>query len=379
MSVVTVIVPIYNMSAYIDKCVESVLNQTYKDFVLLLIDDGSTDDSFKKCVHWSDKDNRISLVRKKNTGLGPTRNLGIKICETDYVTFLDADDWWHPKFLEYMIKGTEGGGNDVVLCDINFVYNTYNCGLKYNRSLLRFSSKNPKLEESWNLINRARTFLWGKLYKKSLFIDYNIEQPAHSYEDVAVTPYIIARARSVYYVSEGLYYYWRNRQGSIVNNFSSLKGLIYSLCELYQRFDGSGMLDIYYPSLRQLFWGQLLFVNHKINGCFSSESLQEQEQINHEIKKIVCECFPELKHMFTYTFAVLYDDKDIVDALRKIIIDEKQILPSGRATEADFCINYSSSGYEENNSLVICLQNKVSDRECLLWNIADEIFKQLWD
>lgn len=100
MDLVTVVIPVYNTAAYLDCCVESVVNQTYRNLQILLIDDGSTDGSGKRCDQWAAQDPRITVIHKKNEGLGMARNTGIALAEGKYLCFLDSDDCLHPAVVE---------------------------------------------------------------------------------------------------------------------------------------------------------------------------------------------------------------------------------------------------------------------------------------
>ena len=90
---ISFIIPVYNVSLYLDKCLESIVNQTYKNIEIILIDDGSTDISLEKCMEWKNRDKRILVITKQNEGLGITRNLGIKIAKGKYLIFVDSDDY----------------------------------------------------------------------------------------------------------------------------------------------------------------------------------------------------------------------------------------------------------------------------------------------
>ena len=89
----SIIVPVYNVEKYIGKCIESIVNQTYKDLEIILVDDGSTDNSGKICDEWARKDKRIKVIHKKNGGLSDARNAGLDICTGDYIGFVDSDDY----------------------------------------------------------------------------------------------------------------------------------------------------------------------------------------------------------------------------------------------------------------------------------------------
>ena len=94
---VSVIIPVYNVEQYLNRCIDSVLNQTYKDFEIILVDDGSTDKSGEICDVYAEKDSRITVIHKENGGLSDARNFGIDAARGDFLTFLDSDDYFHPE------------------------------------------------------------------------------------------------------------------------------------------------------------------------------------------------------------------------------------------------------------------------------------------
>lgn len=98
----SIIIPLYNKSAYIEKAIDSVLGQTLNEFELIVVNDGSTDDGLEKVLHYTD--NRIRLINQQNSGVSTARNTGVKAAKYDYIAFLDADDWWEPTYLEEMKK-----------------------------------------------------------------------------------------------------------------------------------------------------------------------------------------------------------------------------------------------------------------------------------
>ena len=99
---ISIIIPVYNVSEWLDQCLESVVNQTFSDFEVILIDDGSTDGSGQKCREWAEKDCRIRLISKSNEGPSKARNLGLQKAVGTYLAFLDADDWIDSRYLEIM-------------------------------------------------------------------------------------------------------------------------------------------------------------------------------------------------------------------------------------------------------------------------------------
>ena len=111
---VSVIIPIYKVEEFIHECVESVLSQTYKDFEILLVDDGSTDSCGEICDDFSKSDNRIKVIHKQNGGLSDARNVGLSLARAEYIYFLDSDDWIENNLLECVLEKMEKGYDMVV-------------------------------------------------------------------------------------------------------------------------------------------------------------------------------------------------------------------------------------------------------------------------
>ena len=114
---ISLIVPIYNVASYVDRCVASLVNQTYSNLEILLVDDGSTDGSGALCDEWAKKDSRIHVVHKENGGLSDTRNQGIKLSKGDYLAFIDGDDYIAPEYCEKLYQALAAHDADIALCN----------------------------------------------------------------------------------------------------------------------------------------------------------------------------------------------------------------------------------------------------------------------
>lgn len=119
---ISVVVPVYNVEKYLDRCVESILVQTFQDFELILVDDGSPDNCPQMCDNWAERDSRIRVIHKENGGLPDARNYGINAACGEYITFVDSDDWVEKEFLETLYQGMIQNNADVVQCNYQQVY-----------------------------------------------------------------------------------------------------------------------------------------------------------------------------------------------------------------------------------------------------------------
>ena len=112
----SVVIPVYNVEKYLDKCVESIVNQTFKDLEIILVDDGSTDESGKMCDEWTEKDTRIKVIHKINGGLSSARNAGIKQAKGEYISFIDSDDFVEQDMYATMVEALDRTGKDIASC-----------------------------------------------------------------------------------------------------------------------------------------------------------------------------------------------------------------------------------------------------------------------
>lgn len=171
MPLVSVIVPVYKVEDYLDRCIKSILSQTFRDFELIIIDDGSPDKCPKMCEHWAIKDERIVVIHQRNQGLSAARNSGIKIAKGEFLTFVDSDDWISENMLEVLIGLIQKYDADISVCDFlrtdskkNVVPRKEKAEKVYNRD--EFMDIILKIHS-----NRTVHYAWGKLYKREVIDD----------------------------------------------------------------------------------------------------------------------------------------------------------------------------------------------------------------
>ena len=121
MDLISVIVPIYNVEQYLDRCVKSIVEQTYTNLEIILVDDGSPDNCGAMCDSWAARDNRIKVIHKENGGLSDTRNAGLGIATGDFISFIDSDDWIESAFYEKLLTAIRESNAEVAACATNFV------------------------------------------------------------------------------------------------------------------------------------------------------------------------------------------------------------------------------------------------------------------
>ena len=191
---VSVIVPVYNTEKYLEKCLDSIVNQTYKDIEIIIINDGSTDNSSKIINKYVDKYSNIVYKEITNHGQGYARNLGIKLSSGDYIMFLDSDDYVDVDIISKMINKI--GTCDVAVCDI---YKVINNELVEFKNYYNYSNDNINL-----MLSHPGPV--AKLYKKEVIKNVSFLENVY-YEDLSFTPVISLNVNKVCYINEYLYYY----------------------------------------------------------------------------------------------------------------------------------------------------------------------------
>jgi len=198
---ISVIVPIYNAEKYLNKCVDSLINQTKKELEFILVNDGSTDKTEE--IIKSYKDSRIKYFKNKNQGIGKTRNFGIEKATGKYIMFLDSDDYLKNNACEILYKSVEKTDADLAICDFCKIYDS---GVEEKIKLLSF--KPTTLRKTPSLVNEINLAPWNKLYKKELITKNKIKFVENlKYEDAPFVIEAFSKAGKIIKVDEYLNYY----------------------------------------------------------------------------------------------------------------------------------------------------------------------------
>lgn len=212
---ISVILPIYNVEAYLQQSVDSVLNQSYKDLEIILVDDGSKDSSVSLCDDYAKKDTRIKVIHKPNGGLSDARNVGTEAATGDWIFYLDSDDWMEQNTLETLLDFAEKNYCDVVQGGLYYAYPDHL--LKREEKEPTVLNKEAAMKEL--IINdRVKNFAWGKLYKASLVKDLKFPK-GKFYEDSFWQHLVMDRVNS-YGILDTPFIYYRQRPDSISGTIS---------------------------------------------------------------------------------------------------------------------------------------------------------------
>lgn len=212
----SIIIPIYNVEKFLNKCLNSVLKQIEKDDELILINDGSTDNSFNICKNIKEKykKNNIILINKKNEGVAIARNIGLKKATGDYIFWIDSDDWLDDNCIKIIKNVIEKTKSDIILFDF------YNVNKKDIRPCFMFKEER-RLNKKEILIEVAqdsfRSFLWRTVVKRDIYENIYFPEGVQMMEDFSIYHLLFHKAKTFYYIRKPLYYY------RLVNNSLSQK------------------------------------------------------------------------------------------------------------------------------------------------------------
>lgn len=286
---VSVIIPVYNVREWIDECMESVMNQTFADFEVILVNDGSTDGSDIKCYEWMKKDNRIVVISKRNEGLSKARNDGIKTAKGDYIMFLDSDDWIDCSCLEKMYTRMIETNADIVECDV-YRYDDQTGEITY-RACYGNLGRDYTLEER---MKYGYTAIWKCMFRKALFTEYKVLFPDCHSPARAVYALLLALSKRVENIHEALYYYRRFRNGSLsevprINQGDENAIGILAMDNLLQGFERCGLYQQYEKLLQEIVKIKL---SDLLAGMFYRRKKEEFLQLTGKYYSFVAERFP---------------------------------------------------------------------------------------
>ena len=241
---ISVIVPVYNVEQYLERCVDSIINQTYTNLEIILVNDGSTDNSGKLCDELAKKDERIRVIHKENGGLSDARNRGIDESESDLVGFIDSDDYIDSDMYEVLLKNLNDTDADLSMCALYDVYNNTPEAQVTNKGTWKLSS-----EQAIKMVMEAKILsvtAVNKLYRKSLFTDLKFEVGKIA-EDAFIMIKLLDKCEKIVATNEKKYYYV-HRENSITTQKFSTKFL--NVIEAYEQ--NSNIILEKYPKLKDV-------------------------------------------------------------------------------------------------------------------------------
>jgi len=367
---VSLIVPVFNSGRLLIKCLESIENQLYTNLEVIMIDDGSTDNSKNICERFVKSDNRFKYIFQKHQGVSVARNTGIEFSSASYISFVDSDDTIEPEYIKVMLNDMLLYDADLGVCDINYI-DSHSMVKKISK--IRFGTNPVRISDDYSVVNKSRTFIWGKIYKKYIF--NNLRFPNVNFgEDIAVTTIAMAKANVISHTPKPLYNYLRNINGSLSDNSRNIVDLVFAFKWTHEKLLDMRIYHKMKNAFKILLVGQTRFVYRrfeKYNFPYISATINE-------LIRFTEECNNEIKGFFDMKFYAYENDNILYQALDKAVINEAQIVTN--SDDADYIIMYSHKSIKIDNKEIIeiIMTDECSeDEETILFNIAEQIITNL--
>lgn len=218
MDLISVIVPVYKVEKYLDCCVESITNQTYKNLEIILVDDGSPDNCPKMCDEWAQKDSRIKVIHKENGGLSDARNAGMAIATGEVISFIDSDDYIDLNMYELLINKMHETDSDIVSCGVNWVDESggvLKCDMVLSDVVFSTEEAMKELLDDGAL----KQPVWNRIYKKEIALTIPFEK-GKCHEDVFWSYQAVGKSKRICVINQALYCYVQRSDSIMGQSFS---------------------------------------------------------------------------------------------------------------------------------------------------------------
>ena len=289
MAKVDIVVPIYNVEEYLDKNIKSLINQTYQDIRIICVNDGSTDNSASIIEKYIKEDCRVELYSKENGGLSDARNYGLKKVNSEYVMFIDSDDFCEPEMVETALDEAEKTEADMVVFGYNQYYSKTNTKEQIS---LNVADGVMNLENNPELIAYTPNCAWNKLYKTSLFVENGILYPkGFRYEDLGTTSKLILLSEKIAYINKPLYNYLIDRPNNITQQVDEKLYHVLKMCnEIITFYKERNSFEKYYNELNYLVERNLINALRKVvnlkNKKFVFKFIDDTFKFKNDVFKI---------------------------------------------------------------------------------------------
>lgn len=306
---VTIVVPVYNVERYLDDCVRSIVDQSYDNLEIILVDDGSTDSSGKKCDNWDSVDKRIKVIHQDNLGLSGARNTGISIAKGDYIAFIDSDDYIHRDYVKSMYEACLDNNVQLCVCGILETIDDVDTASPYEGKV-ELVNQEQLFDQLYTIRNVETVSAANKLYAIELFDD--IRYPVgRRHEDEATIHYIIEKVSTAAWIGFPMYYY-RQTPNSITRQTYNIK----MLDELWSKevrldfFRGRGMSDLYQKAL-YVYCSRIIshieMMKDYTDEEFKSASQHYKKQYLSSIKELSFQMLPLKKRLRLILYRLRYN------------------------------------------------------------------------
>lgn len=283
--IISVIVPIYMAEKSIERCINSIINQTFTNFELILVNDGSPDNSKEICEKYAIRDKRIKIINKKNEGVSIARNTGLNKSEGEYILFVDSDDFIEKDMLEHLYNNIITFNAQVSICKANIYKDDILTTVNNNEKKINVY-KNEEIMKEFILKNTFLFAVWNKLYKASLFDENNIRfsESIRYGEDAILNHYILSKCKVVVWSNQAKYNYFINSNSTVTTVNEKRLDILIGMKEIFE------LIKLSYPQFENIitrnFVGASIAI---IIDIISEKSVIKKYNIIKSIQKILKE------------------------------------------------------------------------------------------
>ncbi len=292
---VSIIVPVYNVESYLNRCLDSLINQSFDDIEIICINDGSTDSSLEILKEYEKKDSRVKIINQENQGLSGARNSGIEIAIGDYISFVDSDDWINLDMIKEMYQQANIENADVVICSYTREYSDKSRDKKFNMpEITIYNERDVSLKLHRKIVGPIREELanpdhtdslvtaWGKLYKSSIikenYIKF-IDTKEIGTEDCLFNVYLFKHIKKAVFINKSYYHYWKENSNSLTaTHKANLKDKWINMYNYIKEFlDVNKYEPIFYEALNNRICMSTLGLG--LNECNRANKISEINKI----------------------------------------------------------------------------------------------------
>ena len=311
MDLISIIIPVFNVQAYLPKCLDSVLSQSYKNLEIILVDDGSTDESGKICDEYATRDIRIKVIHKQNSGVSAARNDALKIASGEYIGFVDSDDYIEDIMFEKLYTNLLHSNADVSICGFLFTDENGNNKPSYDREHVVLVQEKQDALRNMLLGNYYAGHLWNKLFRKSLLLGKTLDETVKVYEDMLFCVDVFMNIKNVVFDSSPMYHYVMRNDSAFNSSISEAHYTAFDACKKMSKILGAQGIDLNdYISANAIWYGISMLakvyrnsqaeagmnvkkIHTQIRNFFSLKALKIMNSFKKKIFTVLCFISPK--------------------------------------------------------------------------------------
>lgn len=294
---ITIVLPVYNVGKYLRKCLYSIAMQTFRDFVLIAVDDGATDDCPQILDDFAKKHPWCRVVHQENQGLSGARNTGLALAQSEYIAFLDSDDYIEPDFLEKLYTAAERADADIACCFHYYYFPEFGKNILHPFRCAGVFTREQALRKLLQDL-QIQSYVWNKLYRRKLFTEHGITYPKMCFEDMATTHKLFYYANRVVCIPDLLYHYTQQKTSLLKTpNHSKINDFLRATASMRVTLEGEQDFPRYRKAFRALcrktnFYADYYLLKIHLQNRTLKKALPEMRRVRRQLEYYQTKQFP---------------------------------------------------------------------------------------